>query len=131
MGRAARRFRAAARLRTLLSASAGVPFTFLVRSASPGRPVLRACWERRGYSTEGQNRPLDPLHLVFFAALRVKISEEVHAPKLVARPQVRGRLPPRDLGRFQAQRLISRWFAFCDKGRPHSALGGLHPSRGM
>jgi putative transposase len=29
---------------------------------------------------------------------------------------------------FAAQRLISRWFAFYDKGRPHSALGGSTPA---
>ncbi len=29
---------------------------------------------------------------------------------------------------FQAQRLISRWFAFYDRARPHSALGGSTPA---
>ena len=29
---------------------------------------------------------------------------------------------------FQAQRLISRWFAFYDRDRPHSALGGATPA---
>ena len=29
---------------------------------------------------------------------------------------------------FQAQRLISRWFAFYDRGRPHSALAGSTPA---
>ena len=29
---------------------------------------------------------------------------------------------------FQAQRLISRWFAFYDQDRPHSALGGATPA---
>ena len=30
---------------------------------------------------------------------------------------------------FQAQRLISRWFAFYDRGRPHSALAGSTPAK--
>ena len=29
---------------------------------------------------------------------------------------------------FQARRLISRWFAFYDRARPHSALGGSNPA---
>ena len=29
---------------------------------------------------------------------------------------------------FEAQRLISRWFAFYDRERPHSALGGSTPA---
>ncbi len=29
---------------------------------------------------------------------------------------------------FQAQRLISRWFTFCDRRRPHSALKGSTPA---
>ena len=29
---------------------------------------------------------------------------------------------------FQAQRLVARWFAFNDRGRPHSALGGFTPA---
>ena len=29
---------------------------------------------------------------------------------------------------FQAQRLISRWFAFYNRRRPHSALGGSTPA---
>ena len=32
---------------------------------------------------------------------------------------------------FQAQPLVARWFAFYDRGTPHSALEGLHPSRGL
>ena len=32
---------------------------------------------------------------------------------------------------FAAQRLISRWFAFYDKGRPHSALGAPPRPRPM
>ena len=31
---------------------------------------------------------------------------------------------------FQAQKMISRWMAFYNSRRPHSALGGLHPCRG-
>jgi len=30
---------------------------------------------------------------------------------------------------FQAQRLISSWFAFYDQDRPHSALGGATPAQ--